>query len=149
MVGLLFLQVFKHDVDRVLEVFIVLPDFHGVDEFDQGGEVLFFYRGFIVDISDQGTVKQRLRFGPKLITGFTVAFGVGDQRGDELQDVLFTVDIGERVVVHRLLKVDRIQDPDLISVLLEGMAAFQDNGSLGALAVKTLNDLKTTTFNGI
>ena len=29
-----------------------------------------------------------------------------------------------------LLKVDRIQDPDLISVLLEGMAALQDNGSL-------------------
>ena len=60
MIGLLFLQVFKHDVDRILEVFIVLTDFHGVDEFDQGGEVLFLYRGFIVDIANQGTVEQRL-----------------------------------------------------------------------------------------
>ena len=55
------------------------------------------------------------------------------------QDVLFTVDIGERVVVHRLLKVDRIQDPDLIAVLLQGMAAFQDDGSLcqGSTARRT------------
>ena len=130
MLWILFLQVFKHDVHRVLELFVILTDLHGIDEFDQGGEVLFLHRRFIVDISDQGTVKQRLRFGPKLITGFTVAFGVGDQRGDELQDVLFTVDIGKGIVVHRLLKVDRIQDPDLIAVLLQGMAAFQDDGSL-------------------
>ena len=28
------------------------------------------------------------------------AFGIGDQRCDQLQDVLFAMDIGERVIVH-------------------------------------------------
>ena len=57
----LFLQVFKHDIDRILELFIVLADLHGIDELDQRGEVLFLYRRFVVDIADEGTVKQRLR----------------------------------------------------------------------------------------
>ena len=131
MLRVLFFQVFKHDVDRVLEFFIILADLHGIDKLNQGGEVLFFYRGFIVDISDQGTVEQRFRFGPEFVTGFTVAFGVGDQRSDELQDVFFAVNISEGIIVHALFEIDRIQDPDLISVLLEGMATLQDNGSLG------------------
>ena len=33
--------------------------------------------------------------------------------------------------MHALLEIDGIQDPDLIPVLLQGMAAFQDDGSLG------------------
>ena len=93
MLRVLLLQCLKHDIDRILELFIVLTDLHGIDKLDQGCEVLFLHRRFIVDISDQGTVKQRLRFGPELITGFTVAFGVGNQRGDKFQNVLLAVNI--------------------------------------------------------
>ena len=63
---------------------IILPDLHGIDEFDQCCEVLFLDRRFIVDIADQCAVQQRLCFGPELVPGFAVALGVGDQCGDEL-----------------------------------------------------------------
>ena len=130
MFRVLFLQVFKHDIDRILELFIVLADLHGIYKLDQRCEVLFLHRRFVVDIADQGTVEQRFCLRPELITGFTVAFGVGDQRGDKLQDVLFTVDIGKGIVVHALFEIDGIQDPDLISVFLQGMSALQNDGSL-------------------
>lgn len=37
---------------------------------------------------------------PKIVSGLAFAFGIGDQRCDQLQDVLFAMDIGERVIVH-------------------------------------------------
>ena len=123
----LFLQVFKHDVHWVLKLFVILTDLHGIDKLDQGGEVLFLYRGFVVDIADQGTVKQRFSLRPEFVTGFAVAFGIGDQCCNELQDVLFTVDIGEGIVVHALLEINGIQDPDLVPVLLQSMAALEDD----------------------
>ena len=46
------------------------------------------------------------------------------------------MDIGERIIVHTLLEIDSVQDPDLIAVLLQGMAALQDDSAFGALAVK-------------
>ena len=80
-----------------------------------------------MDISDQRAVQQGFRFRPEFITGFSVPFGVGNQRGDELKDVLLAMDIGERIVVHALPEVDRIQDPDLVSVALQGFPAFEDD----------------------
>ena len=127
MFRVLFLKSLKHDVNRILELLVILPDLHGVDEFDQGGEVLFLDRCFIMDISDQCAVEQRFSFRPEFITGFSVPFGVGNQRGDELKDVLLAMDIGERIVVHALPEVDRIQDPDLVSVALQGFPAFEDD----------------------
>ena len=87
------------------------------------GEVLFLHRRFIVDVPDEGGVEQRFRFHPEIVTGFTLALGVGDQRRDQLQNVLFRVDVGERVVVHGLLEVQGIENLDLIPVLLQRMAA--------------------------
>ena len=145
----LFLQVLKHDIHRVLEFLIILADLHGVDELDQGGKVLLFFWCLVVDIPYQGTVEQGLRFCPEFVTGFSVAFGVGDQCGDELQDVLLAVDIGEGVVMHALFEIDGVQDPDLVSVLLQGVAALQDDGAFGALAVKILNPSNSFTFEGI
>lgn len=129
MFRVLFLQVFKHDVDRILELFVILTDLHGIDELDQGSNVLFLHRGFVVDISDQGTVEQRLGLCPEFVTGFTVAFRVGDQRSNELQDVLFAVDIGEGIVVHALFEIDSIENPDLVSVLLKRVAALENDGT--------------------
>ena len=37
---------------------------------------------------------------------------------DQLQDVFLESDIHERIVVHRLLKIDQVQTPDLIFSLL-------------------------------
>ncbi len=61
-----------------------------------------------MDISDKGTVQKRFCFYPEIVSGLAFAFGVGDQRCYQLQDVLFAMDIGERVIVHGLLEVDGI-----------------------------------------
>ena len=74
-----FFQPFKHQVYDILEVFIVLPDFVGIDEFDHGVEVLFLRRRLIVDIADQSAVKQGLCLGPEWIPLTSFALRVCNQ----------------------------------------------------------------------
>ena len=112
MVRLLFLQCFKHQIHRILELFVILTDLHGIDELDQGGEVLLLLRCFIMDIADQCTVEQRFRLIPERITALTIAFGVGHESRGQLQNVLLRMDIGKWVIVHRLFEVDGVEDLD-------------------------------------
>ena len=65
MVGLLCLQRVKHQVHGVLELLVILPDLHRVDELDEGGEILFLHRSLVVDISDEGAVQKRFRLTQK------------------------------------------------------------------------------------
>ena len=58
-IWLLGFQCIKHQVYGVFELLVILPDFHGVDELDEGGEVLLLHRSLIMDISDKGTVQKR------------------------------------------------------------------------------------------
>ena len=83
-VGLALLQILKHQVNRVLEVLVVLPRLHCVEKLDQRGEVLLVLRGLIVDVADERRVEQRLGLHPEIVPGLALALGVGDQRGDEL-----------------------------------------------------------------
>ena len=101
-------QCIKHQVYGVFELLVILTDFHGVDELDEGGEVLLLHRSFIVDISNQRAIQQCFRLDPEIVSGLAFAFGIGDQRCYQLQNVLFAMDIGERVIVHGLLEVDGI-----------------------------------------
>ena len=64
-VGLLGFQCIKHQVYRVFELLVILPDLHGVDELDEGREILLLYRGLIVDIPNQRAIQQGLCFDPK------------------------------------------------------------------------------------
>ena len=48
---------------------------------------------------------------------------------DQLQNVIFAVDIAERVVSHRLLKIDGIEYFNLISTTLEHFTTFLDHGA--------------------
>ena len=114
-----FCQFFKHQIDGIFEVLIVLPHLHGVDHFDEGGEVLFLHRRFVVDIPDERRVEQRFRLAPEVIAGFSVPLRVGNEGRDQLQNVLFAVEIRKGVVVMGLLEVDRVQYLDLILVPLE------------------------------
>ena len=52
------LQIFKHQIHRVLKILVIFTDFHSVDEFDERGKVLFLLRRLIVDVPDESTVKQ-------------------------------------------------------------------------------------------
>ena len=59
-------------------------------------------------IANKRAVQQGFCFYPEIVSGLAFAFGIGDQRCYQLQDVLFAMDIGERVIVHGLLEVDGI-----------------------------------------
>ena len=57
-VRFILLQIFKHQIHRVLKILIIFTDFHCIDEFDERGKVLFLLRCLIVDVPDESTVKQ-------------------------------------------------------------------------------------------
>ena len=69
-----------------------IRDSHGVDELNEGGEVLLLHRSLIVDIANERAVQQGFCFDPEIVSGLAFTFGVGDQRCDQLQDVLFAMD---------------------------------------------------------
>ena len=75
-VGLLCLQRVKHQVHGVLELLVILPDLHRVDELDEGGEILFLHRGLVVDVADERAVQQRLGLDPEIVPGLALALGV-------------------------------------------------------------------------
>lgn len=52
MLRVFFFQTFKHEVNRVLEVLVVLAGFRRIYHFKQRREVLFLVRGFVPDIAD-------------------------------------------------------------------------------------------------
>ena len=60
-VRIFLLQIFKHQIHRVLKILVIFTDFHSVDEFDERGEVLFLLRRLIVDVPDESAVKQDFR----------------------------------------------------------------------------------------
>ena len=60
-----------------------------------------------------------LRLAPEVVAGFPVPLRVGNQRRDQLQNVLFAVEIREGVVVVGLFEVDRVQYLDPILIPLE------------------------------
>ena len=123
MFRILFLQLFEHDIDGIFEVLVILTDLHGIQHLQKRIEVLFLLRRLIMDIPDQRCIKQCFRFRPEFITGLSLAFRVRDECGDQFQNVLFAMNIGERIVFHGLTEVDRIQHPDLIAILQKRAAA--------------------------
>ena len=114
-----FCQFLKHQIDGIFEVLVVLPHLHGVDHFDEGGEVLLLNRRFVVDIADERRVEQRLRLAPEIVAALAVPLRVGNEGRDQLQNVLLAVEIREGVVVVGLFEVDRVQYLDLILIPLE------------------------------
>ena len=63
--------------------------------------------------------------------------GVGHQGRNQFQNVLFAVDIGEGVIVHRLFEVNGIQDFQLVTVLQHCVATFKNDSSFRKHFVKT------------
>ena len=114
-----FCQFLKHQIDGIFEVLVVLPHLHGVDHFDEGGEVLLLHRRFVVDIPDERRVEQRLRLAPEIVAALAVPLRVGNEGRDQLQNVLLAVEIREGVVVVGLFEVNRVQYLDLILIPLE------------------------------
>ena len=108
MVGVPFRQLVKHQIHGVLKFLIVLPDLHRIDELNESGEILFLLRGLVEDVTDQGGIKKGFGLNPEIVTALALSLGVGNQGRHQLQNVLFAVQIGKRIVVHGLFEIDRI-----------------------------------------
>ena len=133
-------QFFECQINGILKVLIVFTHFHRIDHFDQRGKILFLLGRFVVDIPDQRRVEKRLSLLPEIIAALAVAFGVGNQRRYQLENIFFGVDILKRIVVVRFPEVDRVEDFDLVVVPLEQLSALDDNGAFRKRFVNTEND---------
>ena len=79
MLRVFFFQTFKHEVNGILKILVVLAGFRRIYHFKQRREVLFLVGGFVPDIADKRGVVELFRFYPKILPGFLpVAFGVGN-----------------------------------------------------------------------
>ena len=124
MIGALFLQLLKQNIHRILELFIILTDFHRVDHADKRIEITLFFWGFIVDVPDQSGVQKGFRLDPEIVPALCVACGIGDQAGHEFQNIFLSMDVDKWVIPHGLPEIDRIQDFDAVSSLQKQRAAF-------------------------
>lgn len=50
------------------------------------------------------------------------------------------MDIGERIVVHRLLKVNGVENLDVVTMFQQGIATLDDNAAFRKRFVNTEND---------
>ena len=120
-------QRLKHEIHGIFEFLIIFPDLRSVDKLDQRGEILLLDRGLIVDVADERRVKESFCFFPEVISGFAVPLGVGDERRDQLQDVLFRMDVREGIVSHGLFEVDGVENLDAVAPAPQEISAFHDN----------------------
>ena len=54
-------QLVEHLVHGILEGFIVLSGFRGIDHFEQGSKVFLVIRCLVPDVTDEGCIVQLLR----------------------------------------------------------------------------------------
>ena len=131
MLGIFLFQFCEHEIHRILKFFIIFPDFHGVQHLNEGREALLFNRSFVMDVADQCSVQQGFCFHPEVVTSLAFTLGVGDQGRDQLQNVLFAVDVSEGIVVHGFFEVDGIEDFQLILKPKEHFAALGNDAAFG------------------
>ena len=99
MLRLLFRKPGEHFIHGALKFGVVLSCFAGIYHFKQGSKVFLVLRGLVPDVADQGGIEKPFGLHPKILCGFfAVALGVGDDGVYQLQDVLFAVQVGERVI---------------------------------------------------
>ena len=124
-------QLIEHDIHRVLEGLIVLSGFRGIDHFEQGSKVFLVVGCLVPDVTDEGCIVQLFRLHPKIFAGFiAISLRVDDDRIDQLEDVLLTADVAERVVVHGFPEIDGVQRLDDIAALFEHLAALYQHRTL-------------------
>ena len=124
-------QLLEQKIDVIFEILVVLMDLHRVYHLYQRGKALFFLvMPLVVDVADERGVEQGFGFHPKIVPVFRVAGGVGDQGRDQLQNVLFAVDIGEGVVVHGFFEVDRVEDADFVALPQQEITALHGDAAL-------------------
>ena len=78
-----------------------------------------------MDIADESTVEKRLCLAPEQISALAVTLGVCHKCRCQLQDILFAVQIGKRVIVHGLVEIDRVENLDSAIYMHKCMANLE------------------------
>ena len=125
------LELVEQAVHGVLELLVVLADFHAVEHFKHRAEILLLLRGLIMDVADERHVEQLLGVRPELVPGLALPGRVCNEAGHELEDVLLAVDIAERIVVHGLFEVDGVQHAYFVPGALQKTAGLKHQLTLG------------------
>ena len=135
---LFFLQARKKKVNGALVSLVVLPGFAGVDKVQQRYEILFFLRGLIPNVADQGAVIEPFRLDPEIFPGFlALALSIQNQGVYKLQNILLRANIGQRVIFHGFLEVDQIEAFDPVFLPLQECTDFREQRALRKRFVKT------------
>ena len=125
-----FFQCFKHQIDGILEIFVVLPNLHRVNHADQHRKVSIFFRNNTIQIADQGGIEQRFRLFPEGVVAFTLSFCIENQAVYQFQNILFAMDIRQRIIVHRLFEIDCVEYLDAVAASLKQAAALNEDAAL-------------------
>lgn len=124
-------QLIEHDIHGVLEGLIVLSGFRGIDHFEQSSKVFLVVGCLVPDVADESCVVELFRLDPEIFAGLiAVSLRIDDDRIDQLEDVLLTADVAERVVVHGFPEIDGVQRLDDIAALFEHLAALHQHRTL-------------------
>ena len=115
---------------------------------------MLLHWGFIVQIRNQRGQQKPLCLVPEWVAALTFTLCVGHKGRDQLQNVLFLVDIGERIVVHTLFEVDGIEDFQLVAILQKGVAtldydaAFRVSDDITAVHLQKIRLQPESCFTG-
>ena len=109
-------------------------------------KVFLVVRCFVPDIADECRVVELFCLHPKIFAGLIAfTFRIDDNRIDQLENVLFGMDVGKRVVVQTFCKVDGIQALHGISVPDQHFSAFDKNRTFGS-SVFAINKMGLLNF---
>ena len=125
------LELIEQAVHGVLELLVVLADFHAVEHFKHRAEVLLLLRGLVMDVADERHVEQLLGVRPKLVAGLALPGRVRNEAGHELENVLLRAEVRKRIVVHGLLEVDGVQHAYLVPGTLQKTAGLKHQLTFG------------------
>ena len=89
-----------------------------------------------MQICDKRSEQKSFAFLPEWIAAAAFTFRVGHKGRDQLENILFAVDVAERIVVHRLLEVDGVQDFHLIAVFQHGLPTFKHDCTFRVLSIR-------------
>lgn len=130
-VALALLDLEEEQVERGLEVLIVLAGLGHGEQRQQARKVVVLRREPVAQEGDEGGVQHLLGVLPEGVTRLSVAVGVHDVAVDERQDVGVRLHILERVVVHRLIEVDGVEGLHLVPVVREQEPSVLEERALG------------------
>lgn len=121
----------EEQVERGLEVFVVLAGLGHGEQREQARQVVVLRREPVAQQGDEGGVQHLLGVLPEGVSRLAVAVGVHDVAVDERQDVGIRLHVLERVVVHGLIEVDGIEGLHLVPVVREQEPRVLEERALG------------------